>query len=174
MIKPKYFNWESAPLAFYFFVTRFQLPVGLVLNFLVSVGRYLNNPFPWYESLFCIVIIFCNWFALDCLKHTEWRGVRAYLFMFFIRFADYFISAALFLFSKEHYSSALMFFYSFGYGLWAFLCWIYFSNRRPLFSPYFNSIDKSNGENSSSDVSNPDLDDLISEINKAIDSSAKL
>lgn len=164
MIKPIHYDWITAPLKFYYFVVKFQLPVGLVLNIMVATGKH---------SVFYLLVVLLHWFSFDCLKHREWRGVVAYIALFLLRFLDVFASACLYIFAKDYYAAAVLIVPAVGLGIFVFLCWVYFWKRRPLFSPYDDITYKPDVADYEATCFNAEVEDLIDEINNIVDSIEK-
>lgn len=133
MFKPKYYFWDSSPKRFYYFVIYFSIPVGMLRFILTSVDFFSNSPSLLDILVSCFQFLLIGVAEIN-LVQKKWIGPILFLVNYYFIFVYNFIfSIVYYFYGLDSYqliinSTASLFI--------AFLSTIYFSKRRPLFSPW--------------------------------------
>ncbi len=150
--KPKYTDFDSAPMAFYNFI-KYAIWVGIVIGIIQvigSIGMFTGQPLP--DSLIImgvigiiidIAVIVCEIIAAIGLKNMEWSGVKAYYLSFIISIVGAIILMCYggFAFGIDLVLDPEILGQLIGNAVVFVLVKIYFDKRKLLFSPNSVNID---------------------------------
>lgn len=134
MIKPVYTIPEATPMKFYKFLTKFSLPLGMLLSFGTFITYASSGKDYLVETIFTTAHIFLLYMSFHNLRKMEWSGVRflyidnllsiLYNFIWIVLISRLSSEISTEFVSRFLASSIIL-----------LLNWIYFSKRRLLFSP---------------------------------------
>lgn len=159
MIKPVYTIPETAPMKFYRFLTKFGLPVGILINIINLVTHLGNHDLHWLDGIIMVARIVLMFFAIDGLRRMEWSGIR-FLYaavLLSLGYNIFFLLIYLVLSLPGLPSEAIS--GTISNSIIFLMYWVYFSKRRLLFStvPSRNEspIHQESSENESSNTEAP-------------------
>lgn len=130
---------QNAPMAYYKFLTKFALILGLLSNVINIISLLGSDPY-WLDISYNLVVILLCFASLVLLKRMEWIGVLTLCGMYFLGVIYNALVSIVWLEAGldpvELISRAVVL------AIFLILTWIYFCKRRPLFHPYQVTISK--------------------------------